>query len=266
MKLGIYSSAFNLIKNNFDYDTVINNWLKIADTICIAVNTSEDDTYEKLEELYEKHPLSITIFKTQISYDDPDFDGKIKNEALLNCNADILLALDMDEMIPINVKEKLHEYAALLNDSNVSCFMLPSIDLYKDLGHYKKIGHKWYLHKKKDCYRGTVNFAKNADGTHDTSKSDSCELIDKEGYLVQSWSPIYGVYNASPPEIHNFVLENQIPYILHLGYVDLKRRDELNKNFWNKAWEVESGTPRTGPSLEELEKINYYKHNFNLNF
>jgi hypothetical protein len=48
MKVGIYTTAFNIIKNNFDYKDAIRNWLLYADHISIAVNTSDDDTLNSL--------------------------------------------------------------------------------------------------------------------------------------------------------------------------------------------------------------------------
>lgn len=263
MKLGIYSSAFNLIKHKFDFKTTIDNWLKFADVINIAINTSEDDTFEQLELLYEQHPDKISVFKTDISYQDPDFDGKIKDIALQNCNADILLGLDMDEVVPKSVHERLRFYAEILaTDNEVKGYMLPSVDLYQDIHHFNKIGEKWYLHKKAGCHRGTVNFAKNEDGTHDIKRSDSCELIDKDGDLVPCKT--FMTYKEDPLDRMNFVLDNDMPYVLHLGHVDLDRRYELNKNFWKQQWEVESGTNVDMRTMDEMKQEKVYKHNFDL--
>lgn len=268
MKIEFYTSAFNVIKNNFDYKSAIDNWVKICSKISIAINTSDDETFEAFEELFEEYPNKLSIFKTNISYDDPDFDGKIKNEALQNCSSDIVLGLDLDERVPVHLTRRLYLYGeSLLDNDNVDCYMLPSIDIYKDMEHFSKVGWKWYLHKKKGCYRGTVNFAKNDDGTHDIEKSDSCELINKNGDLVKSMAiPSYLPRIVSEPEKLRLVLNNNVPYIVHLGYVDLQRRHELSKNFWSKQWAVESGEKQPVNTMENLESKEIFKHNLKLGF
>ena len=268
MQIDFYTSAFNIIKNNFDYIPAIENWVKVANKISIAVNTSDDSTYEKLEELYEQYPNKLSIFKTDVSYDDPDFDGKIKNLALQNCSSDIVFGLDLDERIPMNMIHRLFLYAeALKDDKTNDCYALPSIDIYKDMDHFSKIGYKWYLHKRKGCYRGTVNFAKNEDGTHDITKSDSCELINEYGNLVNiRYFPSYNPRINTPDEKLKTVLQNNVPYVIHLGYLDIQRRNELNNNFWKKQWEVESGKPQIVKTLEELDSQPIYKHNLRLQF
>ena len=51
----IYSSAFNLIKNNFDYKEAIDNFCNFAEEVVIAVNTSEDDTLQVLQNLSSEY-------------------------------------------------------------------------------------------------------------------------------------------------------------------------------------------------------------------
>lgn len=267
MKIDFYTSAFNVIKNNFDYKSAIENWIKISNRISIAINTSEDNTFEAFEELYEKYPKQISIFKTDISYDDPDFDGKIKNLALQDCKTEVVLGLDLDERIPTHLNHRFQLYAECLKDDDTfGCYMLPSIDIYKDINHFSKIGHKWYLHKRNGCYRGTVYFAKNKDGTHDIAKSDSCELIDKHGNLINSrYFPSHNPRINTPNEQLKNILQNHIPYVIHLGYLDLQKRYELNQNFWSKQWEVESGKSQTMDTWEELNSRPIYEHNLKLN-
>ena len=77
----IYSSAFNLIKNKFDYESAIENFCTFAEEVVIAVNTSEDNTYETLLELSSKYQ-NLKVIPTSFSYGDILFDGKIKNAPL----------------------------------------------------------------------------------------------------------------------------------------------------------------------------------------
>ena len=125
--------------------------------------------------------------------------------------------------------------------------MMPTIDLYEDLNHYTAIGHKWYLHKRKGTFRGSVNWARKEDGNLDPEKSDTCELIDHEGDLI----PCIGRIEFSPHD----------PKIIHLGYLDLDERNKVNK-FWGRIWnhrhkgkfdkdykmdQIKTGDPRKKP-------------------
>ena len=109
--------------------------------------------------------------------------------------------------------------------------MFPSVNLYKDKNHLKDINAKWYMHKK-GLFRGPVNFARKEDGTVDTNKSDTCELIDADGNLVE-WKPFTKDL---------FVLENfAYPFVVHTGYIDLEARLKRNEEFWSEHWRKESG-------------------------
>lgn len=228
--ISIYSSAFNLIKNNFDYELSIQNFVKFADEVVIAVNTSEDDTLEKvrrLESLYN----NLKIIDCDYSYTDPLLDGKIKNFALQNTTQDIKVSLDMDEYIPEWQKAMWFKLSLDLINDSARCYMIPSINLYKDNDHYFSITSKWYLHKS-GLFRGAVNFAKNIDGTIDTSKSDSCELLDNNGNLAS--------FKMLPNTIED-LRTNFHPFVIHTGYKSLQNRVLRNKNFWINHWKIESG-------------------------
>ena len=245
--ISIYSSAFNLIQNNFDYISTINNFCSIADEVIICVNTSQDNTLEALKQISYNN---LKIITSEISYDDPLLDGKIKNHALQNTSEKhpIKIGLDMDEYIPLWQKDIwLYLANQLINDS-CSCYMIPSINLYKDSDHYFSITPKWYMHKS-GLFRGPVNFARKADGHIDTTKSDTCELIDVDGNLVISKMTPYDI---------NVLRNNRLPFVVHTGYVSLNNRLLRNKNFWSKHWLTESGG--TPPAHKIHEKIEDFDH------
>jgi hypothetical protein len=113
---------------------------------------------------------------------------------------------------------------------------------------------------KEGLFRGPVSFAIKNYGYIDTSKSDTCELIDKNGNLVNSRL-------VSPVDISSLRLSGSFPnsyaFVVHTGYVSFKDRLLRNLNFWNNHWKIESGG--TEPShkihLEESDFTeNYQKH------
>lgn len=227
----IYSSAFNVIKNDFDYSTSINRFCDFAEEVVIGVNQSEDETLEKLIEI-QSFKTNLKIIETNFSYKDPLLDGKIKNEALQNTSNQFKIGLDLDEYIPANQKFIWIDICKLLSSNkDAGCAMIPSLNLYKNNEYYSSIGLKWYLHKA-GYFRGAVNFARNENGTVDTSKSDTCELIDKFGNLV----PSIAFKNSIEALRAGFS-----PFVVHTGYVDLEKRITRNKNFWIQHWKVESG-------------------------
>lgn len=224
----IYSSAFNLIKNNFPYKQAIDNFCNIAEEVVIAINKSEDSTLDSVKSLsYE----NLSIIEVDVSYSDPLLDGKVKDAALQATTQEFKIGLDMDEYIPLNQKPMWENLAYQLRFDNVDCYMIPSLNLYKDKAHYFSITNKWYLHKS-NLHRGPVNFARRQNGTVDTSKSDTCELIDSNGNLAKS--------KYLPNDI-NLLRQKNVPFVVHLGYLNFQDRLLRNKNFWKNHWEIESG-------------------------
>lgn len=245
--ISIYSSAFNLIKNNFDYMFAIDNFCSIANEVVICVYTSIDDTLTTLQDQQNKYS-NLKIISSDISYDDPWLDGKIKNEALQNTSCDIKIALDMDEYIPLWQKNIWTELASMLLKDDCLCYMIPSINLYKNKDHYFSITPKWYMHKSGLC-RGPVNFARKNNGYVDTSKSDTCELIDTNGNLVYS--------KMTPYDIES-LRHNNLPFVVHTGYISLDNRLLRNQNFWKQHWLLESGgEPPPHKIHEKLEDFDY---------
>lgn len=240
----IYSSAFNLIENQFDYKDALENFCAFADEVVIAVNTSVDDTFKVLSDLQSVYS-NLVIISTDFSYQDPLLDGKIKNAALQATTQRAKIGLDMDERIPLRHKDRWKFYANSFNiRMDIDCIMVPSINLYGSLNTIKakltnNLGVKWYLHKP-GLYRGPIIYARCSDGTIDTGCSDTCELIYERGALVKSDSLLY---YADISSLQNYLdwIENHGIFVFHLGYANFNERVLRNQNFWYNHWRVESG-------------------------
>jgi hypothetical protein len=253
----IYTSAFNLIKNKFNYKFHIQNFSNFATEVVIGINTSDDNTAEEIRNFIITNCNNVSILETCFDYEDPLLDGKIKNAALQSTSQDIKIGLDMDEYIPLWQKGLWENIAIRLLYSNFDSVMIPSLNLYKNINCYSSINYKWYMHKK-DFYRGAVNFARKTDGTVDTFKSDTCELIDKDGNLTKSFQ--------TPNEIETLRNEES-PFVVHTGYVNLQDRITRNKNFWTNHWKTESGGSlpphKVHTSIEEFDN-DYKEHLLNI--
>lgn len=245
VEFSIYSSAFNLIKNGFNYHDALKNFCSFADEVVISVNKSEDDTMTELAKCQSTYK-NLVLVSCDISYSDPLLDGKIKNEALQATSKNIKIGLDLDERVPLRHKSKFIELASQLLNDNVDCYMIPSIDLY---GSYETVkadssvfnAKKWYMHKG-GLKRGPVIWATNSDGTVDTSKSDTCELIYDNGHLT-TYKAISIPFEEHMGwhDLYFRGLEYLGTFVYHLGYADFDERVRRNKNFWYNHWRVESG-------------------------
>ena len=243
MAVSIYTSGFNLLVNHFDYKDAIKNFSLFADEVVIAVNSSQDDTYGALDSLRNTYG-NLKLVECDVPYDDPLLDGKIKDIALQATTSDVKIGLDMDERIPLRHKDRWLGLAMQLDFLPEDCVMIPSLNLWGSYGTIKNDlsenlkSYKWYLHGP-NLRRGPVNFARRPNGTIDTSRSDSCELIYPNGDLVH-----YRTLNAiGVSSIHEFLdyIENQITFVYHLGYANFQNRVDRNKSFWYNHWRTESG-------------------------
>ena len=257
MKASVYTSLFNYSPDKFDLLGAFKNWSKYADEIVIA--TFEDQFRELFlvllqDEFFEFRSKLRLIFEKDTSLDDPLFDGKLKNAALQNCSNELVIQQDMDERIGGD-PEQWEYLAKSFEDFNypITC-AVPVIDLYKDYEHYKSVGFKFYFHKKEGIRRGVVNYAKRDDGTIDISKSDTTEPIDQNGNLVPYFADLRFKETFDIKHVH----------IIHLGFLDLKKRVENNK-FWKPHWKNRCGEEvDIATSIEELENKNeYFPHNLN---
>ncbi len=263
----IYTSAFNITSLKFDYQLSLKNFSNFVgeegEVIIAVPEIPGDDTFEILcDWIFESELSNVFVFPCDVDRNDPAFDGKVKDFALQQCCNKVLIQMDLDEIIPLGQKPLWENYAwHLLNSNGLDCFMVPSIDLWGDEHSIrwdaeKKAGFKWRMHKD-GLKRGVVDFAKRGDGTHDITKSDSCELLTEQNELVNSF---YIVNNTTNLEEFLSSIINNI-YTLHLGYIDFDSRVLRNKRFWKEQWKIENGSDVYVPeTVKELEKTTF-RHN-----
>ena len=253
MKFSSYTSAFNLVKMGFDWQNSILNYSQFMDEVVIAINTSEDDTFETVSKFLEEKGISNVILRQcSFDYSDLAFDGKIKNFALQHTSGDIKISCDIDERFPLYQKSLWRRVGSyLLSQKEISAFLIPSINLCGDIYHYKDIGYKWYMHKD-GLYRGIVNFAKKQDGKIETDRSDTCELIDANGNLVQTLK-----FNNSIEGLR----EGQTPYVFHYWAVDKDQRIKQNE-FWQPVWSNRAG--KEVNNKIDFSKMQVLKHHLHI--
>jgi hypothetical protein len=256
MKISIYSTAFNIIKNEFDYEDAIKNYLYYADEVCLAINTSEDDSLNEIKKfIIDNNYNNVQIIETNFSYDDPFCYGKIVNAALQACTGDICILQDLDERLGGNKDYLISLCKNFLNTDNAKALFVPVINLYKDLNHYNDIAYKWYIHKN-GLYRGAVNFGLKKDGRPDYNKTSTDELIDEYSNLVPTINIVQFLNFKSPMDY----IKLGYPFVYHLGYTDFHKRVKRNA-FWKPFWEKATGGDSNTHSLNEE---GLYKENLNI--
>ena len=161
----IYSSSFNILAHKFDYEFALKGFCDFGDEVVIAVNTSNDGTLEALKEWKKNHGANhLRLIETSVSYDNPHFDGLIKNAALQATTLPRKVHLDLDEIIPFRQKSNWEAMFKDMEDGKymgAKALLVPSLDLYGDHLHipwdstwnYK---YKFYCHLEliRNCFWG----------------------------------------------------------------------------------------------------------------
>lgn len=251
----IYTSAFNLIKNSFHFwRKSLPNFSQFAGKdgeVVIAVNKSEDDTLDILKSFITEYP-NIKLITTDYSYDDITFDGKIKDAALQATKNPVKISMDLDETVLLSGKDKWDFYANELLNSKYQCVMLPTLDLWGAPNQIRAnvpIGLKFRMHKE-GLKRGVWKQAWRGDYI-DTSKSDTCELLDQNDELVPCWNPVPSM-DLTP--IFSDNLKNY-PYTLHHSFVDFQYRVNINQVLWAEKWSQRSGNKENVALSEQALKV-----------
>lgn len=249
--ISIYTTAYNLKADLFDYRKSLIRFFEFADEVVVATNSIDD--YAILESL--KIPF-LKIVLAEIPFTDYAFDGKLKNAALQSCTSDFCILLDLDEYIPRYQNLLWKQLCTFARETKIKAFLIPVIDLFKDHDHYKSIGYKWYLHQREGCFRGVVNFAKQENGKIDTSKSDTTELIDENGELIPA---TYLVNPGLSAESQLEIMSANPIFVVHEGWLNKDNREKQN-SFWKPHWENRSGKELIDKPLEEIYSETARKH------
>lgn len=240
VKSSIYFYLFNIKSVGFDYKEAIVNFCAFADEVVVATIKDEDDSFALLSSLQTDFP-TLKVILSDIKLSDNRFDGKLKTAALKATTHPIKVIADADERFPLSQKSKWQkEYEILMTQPAYDGFLVPSLDLWGDVNNIrldKEIGQKFRVHKNTIVSRGVVPFAETENGHFDITKSDSTEPLNVDGQLGNFYTLLMG--HQLYPIFAGELVEK--PYVLHHGYVDLKKRAEKVNFFWKPHWEARSG-------------------------
>ena len=265
----IYSTAFNVIKNSFDYKEAVHNFCSFAEEVVISINQSEDDTLEAFKELCKEYD-NLKLIKADVSYDDPCLDGKLFNVAIQSTTQEFKILLGLDQRIPLYQRGDWERLAYQMRFSDFDAYMIPILDLWGATRKLRwdkdnNVSFMWALHRG-DLYRGPVDFARLDNGKYDPSKSDSNELIYEDGSLVRSQQYLMGQCQTLQSYLETLKIQNVFLY--HIGYVNFENRVKVNKDIWQKQWEeirpAEKRENQVAVTEAELEQYETFEHGLKL--
>ena len=253
MVISQYVAGWNLVKNNFDIQDYLDNAFYYADEVVVALNTSDDNSLEALNQYKDSFGRNLKIVTTNFSYEDPFCYGKIVNAALQACSGDVLCLRDFDERNGGDLDTFRNINEIFLKNPEQALFA-PVINLYGSYDSYIDCNRKWYFHKR-GFFRGAVNFGLKADGRPDYNKTSTDELIDSDGNLVAA-------VNLATMDNPLLYMQHGWPFVYHLGYVDFNERVKRNNEFWIPFWEKATGGDKNNHATdtEQLEKRESFKH------
>jgi len=237
----IYTSLYHIEKHNFPWRQSLENFVQFTGPegeLVIAVNKSEDDTLQIIKD-FAADKLTVKIIETSFKYDDIEMDGKIKNAALQETTKPVKIQMDADEIIPLSQKPKWEKYGrALLENPRIDCWMVPTLDIHGSMEKIRsdtQIGQKFRMHKE-GFSRGVIRYARMGNKI-DTSRSDTCELIDSYGDLARCISLV------NPMVLNPMFADmlNDYIFTVHLGYLSFEHRININNKLWKGHWELRSG-------------------------
>lgn len=258
-KYSIYTSFYNVENGLFDYKEAIRNFLDVADEVVVATNdVANKNTFDAVCSAFPNEILGerLHVVSCNYSFENPDFDGFLKNAALQKCTGNFASLLDLDERINTYHADRFRSYGISLLASHYDAFFIPVVNLYGDEAHAENISFKWYIHKvNKTLKRGVVDFAKRQGNKFDISKSDSTELITTSGHLAN------GVFlfdpSKSDDEKAKIIKERLLPVVFHLGGLNIENRKKQDE-FWAPVWDNRS---HTGTSeRKDYSSIRTFEH------
>jgi glycosyltransferase involved in cell wall biosynthesis len=261
----IYVSLFNIEKNNFPWKPSLENFVSFAGEdgeVVVAVNQSEDNTLQIIKDFAAQYS-TVKVVETSFSYEDIEFDGKIKNAALQATTKPLKIQMDADELFVLSQRPKWEKAAERLVNSSYQCLLVPSLDLFGSTEKIKgnaNIGQKFRMHKD-GLRRGVWKFAWMGDKI-DTTKSDTTELLDENGDLVSCTSSV-----GNPMDLHPMFCENLANsiYTVHTGYLSFEHRLNINNKIWKDHWSLRSGREENVvSSIKELENQPTIYHNLKI--
>lgn len=244
-KISAYTTTYNCIKGGYPFVEAIKSF-SWCDEYIVVDGGSTDGTMEKLEELQKDLP-NLSVYDIPLDWDNPSKDGAQKAMARAMCSKQMSIQFDADEIClgdPTLWKK-------MTKDMNCDILELPVFEPYGDICNLR-------LNKEHNPVKWRI-FKSIPEITHGIPKSDRLEKYPKTfskggsdgcfpihivsehlypSQMSKDAAMMKSLYGDTEEylEFCTSLLEKQIPAVLHLGHVDLKKKIGLFINEWRFWW------------------------------
>ncbi|MCB9030228.1 MAG: glycosyltransferase [Deltaproteobacteria bacterium] len=244
-----YTTSHNCIEMNYPYQECINSLLQFCDEVVVVDSGSTDGSIEALQKI-ARQESRLKVFVEPVDFTHPRWaimnDGLLKRKAREKCSAQFCWQTDMDEIVPEECIPNIAKLPQLMGDAPL--IMLPMVEFWGSFQQIRGDFFTWKLRFSKNDKRIIHGIPKehkllDADGNPYVRAyySDSCNYIwsDTESDipyvcpLPVSSEQISKMSDSEYDQMFAFCLD-QLPHVLHVSWLDMRRKINHYKKFWQK--------------------------------
>lgn len=266
-----YTTTYNCIQRRYPFELSIQSLLGFCDEVSIVDAGSNDGTIERISALAQKESR-IKFVTSPVDFTQPRWaihmDGYLKAKARAGCTGAYCWQTDTDEVVAPHDYERIRNLPVLLKDilSSYPIIFLPMVEFW---GSFDRIRADFFSWKQRFSINdprithGIPNEYRMIDSTGAEYPrpfdSDSCNYIYRDTKeSVKSVIPVQVENFNMPPEIFEQFFNaslDLLPSVLHVSWLNLKRKIEHYREFW----------PKFHASMYNLSKIDSPENNVMFN-
>lgn len=248
--IGAYTTAYNCFAMHYPFREAIQSWLGFADEVVVVDAGSQDGTFEELQRIATFEPR-LRVYREPVDFSHPrwaiQMDGLLKAKSRAKCRADFLWQVDTDEIVTSEDFERIRMLPEVLGEAmnERPVVFMPMVEFWGSLSRIRADFLSWKPRFSKNLSNIThgipIEFRmvdKWGNEYPRPYESDSCNYIWKDSReSVPMLFPMKLPRVAlKPEEFDQFFQEalQRFPSVLHLSWLDLKRKISHYRAFWPK--------------------------------
>lgn len=245
-----YTTTFNCLSRQYPFELCIESLLGFCDEVSIVDAGSSDGTIEAVSKIAAREKR-VKLNIAPVDFSHPRWaihmDGYLKAKAREGCTADFCWQTDNDEIVCEHDFERIKGLPELLKGffEQIPIVFLPMVEFW---GSFDRIRADFFSWKQRMSINdprithGIPNeyLMKDSNGFEYPRPfdSDSCNYIYRDTReSVKSAIPVQvSRYDMPPDEFAQFFNASLdvLPSVLHVSWLNLKRKIEHYKEFWPK--------------------------------
>jgi glycosyltransferase involved in cell wall biosynthesis len=252
-----YTTTLDCIEQDYPFEQSIGSMLSFCDQVVVVDGGSKDGTWERLQELSEKHE-KLLVEQYARDWDHPRFavfDGLQKAYARVLCTGEFCWQQDSDEVVHENDYERVKNLSKIL-PKNVDLLALPVIEYWGGTNKIRMDINPWkwrFSRNKPHITHGVPKelrkFDKNGDmyslpGTDgcDYVRSDTFERVEFANFYtpeIESLRASVMQGNTDKQEYQQWFqgVTDNLPGVHHYSWYNIKRKIRTYRGYWSKHWQ-----------------------------